>query len=222
MSFACSTAHSAIGYASQHHREEVLLPFPYSEVTDEPPNRRGEVPRATETGKGLKLPKANKLGRFEVLIRRYHAGVYSIASRLTNDPVEAVLLTHGAFISRRRQSLSRRDEVEIVTVLLTAVIRAHSDTRTSESYTGVHANESITEWNRVNRQRCSLRCAICSAAERARAVESERCAIIDNHSRAGITITVFTMIETRESTPTRASAGLKVLSVMLFARYRLC
>ena len=59
-----------------------------------------------------------------MFVRRYYADVYSIASRLMNDPVEAVLLTHDAFISRRGQLLSRRDEVAIVTVLLIAVIRA--------------------------------------------------------------------------------------------------
>ena len=197
MSFACSTAHSAIRYASQHHRGELLLPLPNSEVTDDGPNGRGEVPRAIETRKGLKPPKAHKLGRFELLVRRYYAGVYSVAPRLTNEPVEAVLLTHGAFLSRRRQLLSRRDEVRIVTILLTAVIPATriATLEGANRKTRVHANEPITKRKRADCQRCSLRCPICSAAERARAVESERCASMDSHSRAGVT--VFTMIETR-------------------------
>jgi hypothetical protein len=71
-----------------------------------------------------KPPKANKRGRFETLVLRYYSGVDNFASRLTDDPVEAVVLTHGAFISTRRQLQSRRNEVEIVTILLTAVIRA--------------------------------------------------------------------------------------------------
>jgi hypothetical protein len=58
------------------------------------------------------------------LVLRYYSGVYNFASRLTDDPVEAAVLTHGAFISTRRQLRSRRNEVEIVTILLTAVIRA--------------------------------------------------------------------------------------------------
>jgi hypothetical protein len=43
---------------------------------------------------------------------------------LTDDPREAVLLTHDAFSSTRKQLRSRRDEVALVTILLNAVIRA--------------------------------------------------------------------------------------------------
>jgi len=78
----------------------------------------------TKTQQRPKPPKANKRGRFETLVLRYYSGVYNFASRLTDDPVEAAVLTHGAFISTRRQLRSRRNEVEIVTILLTAVIRA--------------------------------------------------------------------------------------------------
>ena len=76
----------------------------------------------TKTKKRPKPPKANKCGRFETLVLRYYSRVYSVASRLTDDPVEAVGLTHGAFNSTRKQSC--RNEVEIVTMLLTAMIRA--------------------------------------------------------------------------------------------------
>jgi hypothetical protein len=54
----------------------------------------------------------------------YYPAVYSFASRLTDDPREAVLLTHDAFNSIRKQRWDRRDEVALVTILLTAVIRA--------------------------------------------------------------------------------------------------
>jgi len=50
-----------------------------------------------------KPPKANKRRRFETLVLRYYSGVYNFAYRLTDDPVEAVGLTHGAFISTRKQ-----------------------------------------------------------------------------------------------------------------------
>jgi hypothetical protein len=127
----------------------------------------------TKTKKRPKPQKANKRGRFETLVPRYYSGVYSFASRLTDDPVEAVVLTHGAFISTRRQLQSRRNEVEIVTILLTAVIRAAGIAKlelTNET-TRVHANTPLMESNRADRQRCSRRCPVCLAAERARAMK---------------------------------------------------
>ena len=63
-----------------------------------------------------------KSGRFENLVARYYRGVGTFASRLTGDAVEAVLLTHAAFISTRRQLWSRRNEVRLVTILLTTVM----------------------------------------------------------------------------------------------------
>jgi|SRR4029453_6562236 hypothetical protein len=131
----------------------------------------------TKIKKRPKPPKGNKLGRFETLVRRYYSGVYSFASRLTDDPVKAVVLTHGAFISRRRQLRSRRNEVEIVTILLTAVMRAAklAKIRGVNWATRVHANKPVPEpKNRADRRRCSPRCPICLEAERARAVESDR------------------------------------------------
>src|SRR4030095_6401112 len=127
----------------------------------------------TKTKNRPKQPKANKRGRFETLVRRYYFGVYSFASRLTDDPVEAVVLTHVAFISTRRHLQTRRNEVEIVTILLTAVIRAAGIAKLelANQRTRVHANTPVTEWNRADRQRCSPRCPICLAAERAGAVK---------------------------------------------------
>ena len=129
----------------------------------------------TKTKKRPKPPKVNKCGRFETLVRRYYSGVYSCASRLTDDPVEAVVLTHGAFISTRKQLQSGRNEVEIVTILLTAIIRAarivklEGANRTAR----VHADEPITESNRADRQACSRRCPICLAAGRSTGVDSD-------------------------------------------------
>jgi DNA-directed RNA polymerase specialized sigma24 family protein len=126
----------------------------------------------TKIKKRPKPPKANKRGRFETLVRRYYSGVYNFASRLTDDPVEAVVLTHLAFISTRRQLRSRRNEVDIVTILLTAVIRAAGIAKLegANRTTRVHANK-VTEWNRAHRQACSRLCPICLEAERARAVK---------------------------------------------------
>ena len=122
----------------------------------------------TKTKKRPKPPKANKLGRFETLVRRYYSGVSSFASRLTDDPVEAVGLTHGAFISTRKQLQSGRNEVEIVTMLLTAMIRAAGIVKLegANQTARVHADEPITGSNRADRQACSRRCPICLAAGR--------------------------------------------------------
>ena len=69
-------------------------------------------------------PIKTKRARFDTLVTRYYPAVYSFASRLTDDPREAVLLTHDAFNSIRNQRWNRRDEVALVTILLPAVIRA--------------------------------------------------------------------------------------------------
>jgi hypothetical protein len=61
--------------------------------------------------------------RFDTLVSRYYPAVYSFASRLTDDPREAVLLTHEAFTATRNQLRNGRDDVQLVTTLLDAVIR---------------------------------------------------------------------------------------------------
>jgi DNA-directed RNA polymerase specialized sigma24 family protein len=91
----------------------------------EPPSRSGSVlhgllERPNQKTKPIKTKRA----RFDTLVARYYPAVYSFASRLTDDPREAVLLTHDAFNSIRNQRWNRRDEVALVTILLTAVIRA--------------------------------------------------------------------------------------------------
>src|SRR4030095_7401860 len=128
----------------------------------------------TKIKKRPKPPTVNKRGRFETLVVRYYSGVYSFASRLTDDPAEAVVLTHLAFISTRRQLLSRRNEVQIVTILLNAVIRAAGIVKLegANRITRFHANTSVPEpKNRAGRQACSRRCPICLEAERATAVK---------------------------------------------------
>jgi DNA-directed RNA polymerase specialized sigma24 family protein len=73
---------------------------------------------------GIKSPMKTKRVRFDTLVARYYPAVYDFASRLTDDPREAVLLTHDAFNSTRKQLRSRRNEVALVISLLNAVIRA--------------------------------------------------------------------------------------------------
>jgi DNA-directed RNA polymerase specialized sigma24 family protein len=65
-----------------------------------------------------------KTARFDSLVARYYPAVYSFASRLTDDPREAVVLTHDAFKSTRNQVQNRRDEAALASILVSAVIRA--------------------------------------------------------------------------------------------------
>ena len=108
-------------------------------------------------------PKKRKRGGFENLVARYYRGVCTFASRLTGDPVEAVLLTHAAFTSTRKL-LRTRDEVRLVTILLTAVMRAAqlAKLRGANWATRVHANKPVPgPKNRAHPRRCSPRCPIC-------------------------------------------------------------
>jgi DNA-directed RNA polymerase specialized sigma24 family protein len=89
-------------------------------------SRSGDVLRRQlqEPNQKRKPPMKTKRARFDTLVARYYPAVYSFASRLTDDPREAVALTRDAFKSTRKQLRSRRDEVALVTILLNAVIRA--------------------------------------------------------------------------------------------------
>jgi hypothetical protein len=62
--------------------------------------------------------------RFDTLVARYYPAVYRFASRLTDDPRQAVLLTRRAFTSIRNQVWIPRDEIALVRILLKAVVRA--------------------------------------------------------------------------------------------------
>jgi DNA-directed RNA polymerase specialized sigma24 family protein len=65
-----------------------------------------------------------KSSRFDRLVARYYPAVYSFASRLTDDPREAIMLTRDAFNSTRTQLRNRRDEAVLASILISAVIRA--------------------------------------------------------------------------------------------------
>lgn len=62
--------------------------------------------------------------RFDRLVARYYPVVYSFATRLTDDPREAVALTRQAFDGARKQLSKVRNQTTIVTVLIAAVLRA--------------------------------------------------------------------------------------------------
>ncbi len=71
-----------------------------------------------------KPPTKAKSSRFDSLVARYYPAVYSFASRLTDDPREAVVLTRDAFNSTRKHLRNRRDEAALASILISAVIRA--------------------------------------------------------------------------------------------------
>jgi DNA-directed RNA polymerase specialized sigma24 family protein len=60
---------------------------------------------------------------FDTLIARNYPAVYSFASRLTDDPREAIVLTRTAFNVARKQLRNLRDQTAVATVLISAVIR---------------------------------------------------------------------------------------------------
>ena len=83
--------------------------------------------RPAATIKSKRTPsKKGEDGRFEYLVARYYRSVCTFASRLADDPVEGVLLTHAAF-TRTRKLLRSRDQIRFVTILLTTVRHVVSD-----------------------------------------------------------------------------------------------
>src|SRR5690349_23828756 len=78
---------------------------------------------AARTNSKRTLLNKRKDRRFEYWIARYYRRVCTFASRLTDEPLEAVLLAHAAFTSTRKV-LRSRDEVRGVSIRLTAVVQA--------------------------------------------------------------------------------------------------
>ena len=85
------------------------------------------------TIKKRKPPMKAKSSRFDSLVARYYPAVYSFASRLTDDPREAVVLTRDAFQSTLNQLRYRRDEIALMSVLIAAIIRGGSCHRLSRA-----------------------------------------------------------------------------------------
>jgi hypothetical protein len=78
----------------------------------------------TATNQKRKPPMKAKSSRFDSLVARYYPAVYHFASRLTDDPREAIALTRNAFRSAQKQLCSLRDQTAVATTLISAVIRA--------------------------------------------------------------------------------------------------
>jgi DNA-directed RNA polymerase specialized sigma24 family protein len=71
-----------------------------------------------------KFTNKTKTSRFDRLVARYYPAVYSLASRMTDDPRQAVVLAHDALESTRKRLGNRRGETAFASVLIAAVIRA--------------------------------------------------------------------------------------------------
>jgi DNA-directed RNA polymerase specialized sigma24 family protein len=73
--------------------------------------------------KRRKLTIKTKTSRFDRLVARYYPAVYSLASRMTDDPRQAFVLAHDALESTRKRLGNRRGETAFASVLIAAVIR---------------------------------------------------------------------------------------------------
>jgi DNA-directed RNA polymerase specialized sigma24 family protein len=71
-----------------------------------------------------KLTIKTKSSRFDALVARYYPAVYNFASRLTDDPREAIALTRDAFNTSRKELRSCCDENVFASILVSTVIRA--------------------------------------------------------------------------------------------------
>ena len=91
-----------------------------------PPSRNGNVLHGQLQARNhkAKLAMKAKSSRFDALVTRYYPAVYSFASRLTDDPREAIALTRDAFNSTRKQLRSCCDDNVFASILTSAVIRA--------------------------------------------------------------------------------------------------
>jgi DNA-directed RNA polymerase specialized sigma24 family protein len=89
-------------------------------------NRGGNVPRGVlqEARQKRRPPIKRKGTRFDTMVARYYPAVYSFACRLADDPWEALMLTHHAFISTRKQLRRCYDENVFASIVISAVIRA--------------------------------------------------------------------------------------------------
>jgi hypothetical protein len=86
--------------------------------------RRVKKGDGTGTNQKRKPSIKAKSSRFDILVARYYPAVYSFASRLTDDPREAIALTRNAFRSAQKELYTLRDQTAVATTLILAVIRA--------------------------------------------------------------------------------------------------
>jgi hypothetical protein len=95
-----------------------------------PPNQSSHVlHRAPQEPNEKRNPSIKtNLERFDSLVARCYPAVYNFASRLTDDPREAALLTKAALNTIRKQPWCPRDEITVLRILLKAVVRTRFTT----------------------------------------------------------------------------------------------
>jgi len=88
-----------------------------------PPSRSGNMLHPLLQGPSQKRKPLikTKPTSFDAFVARYYCTIYSLVLQITDDPLEALLLTHDAFNRTRKQLRSRRDEAIIVRMLVAAV-----------------------------------------------------------------------------------------------------
>ena len=91
-----------------------------------PPRRNGDVLHGQRQARNdkAKLTIKTESSRFDALVTRHYPAVYSFASRLTDNPREAIALTRDAFNSTRKQLRSCCDDNVFASILISTVIRA--------------------------------------------------------------------------------------------------
>jgi hypothetical protein len=91
-----------------------------------PANRGGNVPRGVlqETSQKRTPRIKTKGARFDTLVCRFYPAVYSFVSPPTDDPREAILLTHDGFNSTQKQLRTGCDENVFASILMCTVIPA--------------------------------------------------------------------------------------------------
>ena len=74
-----------------------------------------------EADRKRKSPNKTRPLRFDALVARYYDSIYNLVFQITDDPLEALLLTHDAFNRTRKQLRNRRDDAVIIRMLVAAV-----------------------------------------------------------------------------------------------------
>jgi hypothetical protein len=95
-----------------------------------PPSQRSDMLHALLQGLNQERKSSIKSDcpRFDPFVVRYYPTVYRFASRLSDDPEEAVRVANAALNSIRKQLWCPRDQITVVRMLLKAVVRVRFTT----------------------------------------------------------------------------------------------
>jgi hypothetical protein len=95
-----------------------------------PPSQRSDMLHALLQGLNQERKSSIKSDcpRFDPFVVRYYPTVHRFASRLSDDPEEAVRVANAALNSIRKQLWCPRDQITVVRMLLKAVVRVRFTT----------------------------------------------------------------------------------------------